>query len=243
MKHWHKSMKRKPVVGNDIIIIWKNNVVELGVMLTDDFGESYLYTDGDSYDWSAVKDDIKLWAYVDKYFDQIEIYITPAPDYEAISSDISMEDQSFGELTKPSDSPYYFFTPAKTQGIAAQGGITVKFTGAKAQLCNPVNFANKTLVMKSYKKSKSEAPELSKFTMKFYDKPSSENSYRALDLTYNEINYTGNWTLRNSNYANYTIILPSCNYSAEISYSDGKYTAYFYPIDQDYYYEITLEAE
>ncbi len=200
------------------------------------------------YDYSTLKRGTELKRlhknglyYVDKYFDKIEIYITPAPDYEVISSDISMDDQSFGELTKEANK--FYFTPAKTQGIAAQGGITVKFTGAKAQLCDPVNFANKTLVMKSYEKSKTEAPELSKFTMKFYDTSRSENSYRALDLSYNEINYTGNWMLRSKNYANYTIILPGSSHTADISYSDGKYTAYFYPIDQDYYYVITLEAE
>ena len=45
MKRWHRSMKRKPRVGEDILIIWKDkNItnVTIDTMLSDEYGESYL---------------------------------------------------------------------------------------------------------------------------------------------------------------------------------------------------------
>ena len=69
MKRWHRSVKRKPKVGIDILIIWTNNTVEIGTMLEDEFGEAYLSTDN-SYDWDVVAPIIKQWAYVDKYFEK-----------------------------------------------------------------------------------------------------------------------------------------------------------------------------
>jgi len=70
MKRWQKSMKRKPRVGEDILIIWTNNDVEIGQMMIDEFGESYLFCNSDSYDWKTVEPMIKQWAYVDKYFEK-----------------------------------------------------------------------------------------------------------------------------------------------------------------------------
>lgn len=70
MKRWHKSMKRKPRVGEDILIIWTNNDVEIGKMMIDEFGESYLFCNSESYDWETVEPIIKQWAYVDKYFEK-----------------------------------------------------------------------------------------------------------------------------------------------------------------------------
>ena len=43
MKRWHRSMKRKPKVGEDILIIWKEDkAIAIGTMLLDD-DKSYLY--------------------------------------------------------------------------------------------------------------------------------------------------------------------------------------------------------
>lgn len=70
MKRWHKSMKRKPKVGDDILIIWTNNTVEIGTMLLDEFNESYLCCSCDSYSWDNVAPMIKQWAYVDEYFEK-----------------------------------------------------------------------------------------------------------------------------------------------------------------------------
>lgn len=68
MKRWHRSMKRKPKVGEDILIIWKDTAVTIDTMLLDEYGESYLCCCNNSYDWDFVAPMIKQWAYVDKYF-------------------------------------------------------------------------------------------------------------------------------------------------------------------------------
>lgn len=73
MKRWHRSMKRKPRVGEDILIIWKDkNItnVTIDTMLLDEYGESYLCCSNGSYAWETVAPDIKQWAYVDKYFEK-----------------------------------------------------------------------------------------------------------------------------------------------------------------------------
>ena len=73
MKSWHRSMKRKPRVGEDILIIWKDkNItsVTIDTMLLDEYGKSYLCCSHDSYDWDFVAPMIKQWAYVDKYFEK-----------------------------------------------------------------------------------------------------------------------------------------------------------------------------
>ena len=41
MKRWHRSMKRKPKVGEDIIIIWKDGEVSIDTMGLDEYGKSY----------------------------------------------------------------------------------------------------------------------------------------------------------------------------------------------------------
>lgn len=68
MKRWHRSMKRKPKDGEDIIIIWKDTDVTIDTMLLDEYGKSYLCCCNNSYDWDFVAPMIKQWAYVDKYF-------------------------------------------------------------------------------------------------------------------------------------------------------------------------------
>ena len=68
MKRWHRSMKRKPKVGEDILIIWNGGDIEIGTILLDEFGEGYFYTYDCSYDWEGISDLIRQWAYVDKYF-------------------------------------------------------------------------------------------------------------------------------------------------------------------------------
>ena len=73
MKRWHKSIKEKPRVGEDILIIWKDkNItnVTIDTMLLDEYGKSYLCCSHDSYDWDFVAPMIKQWAHVDKYFEK-----------------------------------------------------------------------------------------------------------------------------------------------------------------------------
>lgn len=71
MKRWHRSMKRKPKVGEDILIIWKEDkAIAIGTMLLDDDGKSYLYCCHEFFDWNSVANMIKQWAYVDKYFEK-----------------------------------------------------------------------------------------------------------------------------------------------------------------------------
>lgn len=70
MKRWHKSMKRKPKVGEDIIIIWNDKTAAIGIMLEDEFGEAYLSSENNIYSWETASDMIKQWAYVDKYFEK-----------------------------------------------------------------------------------------------------------------------------------------------------------------------------
>ena len=70
MKRWHRSMKRKPKVGEDIIIIWKDGEVSIDTMGLDEYGKSYFLGYDYSDDWETVAPDIKQWAYVDKYFEK-----------------------------------------------------------------------------------------------------------------------------------------------------------------------------
>lgn len=69
MKRWHKSMKRKPKAYEDIIIIWKSGSVTIDSIAIDEYGVGYFYGDV-SADWEVVSEDIKQWAYVDKYFEK-----------------------------------------------------------------------------------------------------------------------------------------------------------------------------
>ena len=70
-KRWHKSTKRKPKVGEDILIIWKEDkAIAIGTMLLDDDCKSYLWCCQEIFDWNSVAPVIKQWAYVDKYFEK-----------------------------------------------------------------------------------------------------------------------------------------------------------------------------
>ena len=66
MKRWHRSMKRRPKNFTDILVIYKNGDVCINMY---DYG--YLY-DGDwtSDVWEKESQEIKQWAYVDKYFEK-----------------------------------------------------------------------------------------------------------------------------------------------------------------------------
>jgi len=71
MKRWHRSMKRKPVAYNEIIVIWKNGNVSIDELCIDEHGKSYYWcNDYNLYEWSQVSTLIKQWAYVDKYFEK-----------------------------------------------------------------------------------------------------------------------------------------------------------------------------
>lgn len=75
MKRWHRSMKRKPKAYEDIIVIYKKDdeipsVVELSYTGLDENGK-FIMTCGDNWVfWDAIKNEIKQWAYIDKYFEK-----------------------------------------------------------------------------------------------------------------------------------------------------------------------------
>lgn len=69
-KRWHTN-KTKPVANySDVIIIWKGGRVSVDCPNIDCFGKMYMIDRDDVYDWNNEKDNIKLWAYVDKYFEK-----------------------------------------------------------------------------------------------------------------------------------------------------------------------------
>ena len=70
MKRWHTN-KTKPVANySDVVIIWKSGRVSIDCPNIDCFGKMYMFDRDDAYDWDKEKDNIKLWAYVDKYFEK-----------------------------------------------------------------------------------------------------------------------------------------------------------------------------
>lgn len=72
MKRWHTN-KTKPRACNceQIIVIWKDGEVSLGYPDIGRYGKMFVTYDGAvDFDWEESKDDIKYWAYVDKYFEK-----------------------------------------------------------------------------------------------------------------------------------------------------------------------------
>lgn len=187
--------------------------------------------------------------YVDKYSPELTISFSPKHDYEVISDVFSITDPSSGEFKQSTYNKLtYSFTPAKTKGIAAQGGVIVKITGGDTQLIDDKNFVNKTLTMVSVKKNKDNCPDITEFELKFFDTRSEPDLDRDLELKYNGEVYTGDWYLTKSTQGSYRINFYGASYGFFITLdNNNEYTLNFAPIDlrdtDDYYnfsYTITL---
>ena len=70
MKRWHTN-KTRPISCEQIIVIWKDGEISLGYPDIGRYGKMFVTYDGAvDFDWEESKDDIKYWAYVNKYFEK-----------------------------------------------------------------------------------------------------------------------------------------------------------------------------
>lgn len=68
-KRWHTN-KTNPKSYEDIIVILKDNEVEISYCYLNDFNELVYFDDNYNPLWKYFKDRVKLWAYVDRYFEK-----------------------------------------------------------------------------------------------------------------------------------------------------------------------------
>jgi len=74
MKRWHTNKTKPKANGSAFIVIGTNGDVWIDEMNIDEYGVSYplgaTEWTGWSADWDDYKERVKLWAYVDKYFEK-----------------------------------------------------------------------------------------------------------------------------------------------------------------------------
>ena len=68
-KRWHTN-KTNPKSNEDIIVILKNNEVEISFCYINDFNELCYFDSNFNPFWKDFKKGVKLWSYVDKYFEK-----------------------------------------------------------------------------------------------------------------------------------------------------------------------------
>ena len=74
MKRWHTNKTKPRSNGSGFICIGTDGEVWIDEMLIDEYGKAYPFGGSEwigwSPDWEVYKERVKLWAYVDKYFEK-----------------------------------------------------------------------------------------------------------------------------------------------------------------------------